>query len=313
MPTHRNDRSTAALSNFDPVEFLAKHWQRAPLLVRGALPEFTTGVPAARLAELAASEDVECRTVQHYSTEQQLLMEHGPFQGGLPSPLPENPWTLLVQGADLWEPGVSAILDAFEFLPRWRLDDVMVSLATPGGGVGPHSDQYDVFLLQVEGRREWRIGTAGTPEQAGEIAPEAFETSASWELAPGDMLYLPPGIPHWGTAITPCQTWSVGFRAPTLADMLGDIAVELMAQDRDPRYTDPPLTPAMANDTVDPAFIERARQMLQGLLADDALIEDWFCRYMTAPKYPDLTDLTRESRTAKINGRRYCNGEPLED
>ncbi|MFK7915011.1 MAG: cupin domain-containing protein [Pseudomonadales bacterium] len=313
MASIPSEQQHPSLDNLDPAEFLATHWQRAPLLVRSALPANLAGVPQQRLLELATSDDVESRTVQRHRAPDSWQLEQGPVAPGVMSGLPERDWTLLVQGADLWEPGVRDVLHAFDFLPRWRLDDVMVSLATPGGGVGPHSDQYDVFLLQVEGRREWQIGSAAELGQSGDIAPERFKAAASWELEPGDLLYLPPGVPHWGTAITECQTWSVGFRAPTLADMLGDLAIELMAQDNDPRFTDPPLTPAMAGATVDPAFFKRARAMLQQLLDDDQLIEDWFCRYMTAPKYPDLTELTGESRQASVHGRRYCNGELTEE
>lgn len=311
-----------ALANFDAAGFLARHWQREPLLVRGALAGVALGLASERLLELAGAEDVESRLVHHLRADDEWTEDHGPFDRNVLSALPKRDWTLLVQGVDLWEPQAKAALAAFDFLPPWRLDDIMVSMAVPGGGVGPHVDQYDVFLVQVAGTREWQIGSLTTLENPRAQSVDEFRCTASWTVEPGDMLYLPPGVAHWGTALTECQTWSVGFRAPSLADMLGDLAVELMAQDNDRRFTDPPLLPEMASELVDPAFFERARDMLRELLADDALIEDWFCRYMTAPKYPELEVATGEARRASFstsvgtNDSRqhrvtsYCNGEP---
>lgn len=311
-----------ALANFDAAGFLARHWQREPLLVRGALAGVAPGLAAERLLELAGAEDVESRIVHYSRADDAWTEDHGPFDGDVLRALPDRDWTLLVQAVDLWEPQAKAALAAFDFLPPWRLDDIMVSLAAPGGGVGPHVDQYDVFLIQAAGTREWQIGSLTTPGSPRAQSAEDFRGTSRWTVEPGDMLYLPPGVAHWGTALTECQTWSVGFRAPSLADMLGDLAVEMLAQDNDRRFTDPPLRPEMASERVDPAFFERARDMLRELLADDTLIEDWFCRYMTAPKYPELEDVTDETRRASFStdvgtddSRQrttvsYCNGEP---
>ena len=150
----------------------------------------------------------------------------------------------MVQAVDLWVPAVAELLQRFDFLPRWRLDDVMVSFATPGGGVGPHVDQYDVFLLQVEGERDWSVAAttakAGAPTEDGSLQPgsslrvlQNFEPVQRWSLAPGDMLYLPPGVPHWGVAKTDCLTFSIGFRSPSASEMLSDCLLYTSPSPRD--------------------------------------------------------------------------------
>ena len=245
-------------------------------------------------------------------------MRHGPFEEDDFLSLPETDWTLLVQGVNLWVPQVQQLLNRFAFLPAWRLDDIMVSYATPGGGVGPHFDQYDVFLLQVEGQRRWQIGelcNSQTPLREDSPLRQIanFSPQQEWLLEPGDMLYLPPGISHFGVAQTECLTYSIGFRSPSIADMLGDLAVELITQGYDEHYRDPPLVPAMASNDIDPAFIAQAKQQLWRALNDDDLIGDWFARFMTATKYPELEDLTEEQRHATLRGRRYFNGDSVDD
>ena len=192
----------------------------------------------------------------------------------------------------------------------------MVSYAVPGGSVGPHVDQYDVFLLQVEGQRRWQIG-ASEPAAPALLADsdlrilEQFEPIAEWTLAPGDMLYLPPQVSHWGVATTQCITCSIGFRSPSVSELLGDLAIELLAQDQERRYADPPLTAEMAAEEIAPEFIQQTKQLLLSALEDDALLADWFARFMTEPKYPELEDVTKEQRRASVNGVVYENGAPL--
>ena len=305
------------LGDITATEFLAKHWQREPLLVRGALPDYSSPVSADELAGLALEADVESRIIVENGPTGPWEVQHGPFKEQDFQQLPDAAWTLLVQAIDLWVPETKSILQHFEFLPPWRLDDIMASYAAKAGSVGPHFDQYDVFLLQVEGQRRWQIGRecdAQTPLLTGtDLAiVEDFEPTREWLLNPGDMLYLPPRLSHWGIAETECMTFSVGFRSPTLADMLGDLAIELSAQGNDRHYTDPALTPDMANTEIHPAFIEQARKLLHEVLSDESLLEDWFARFMTAPKYPDLEEQTHEQRNASIAGRSYRNGDLIE-
>ncbi len=304
------------LGTISTEAFLRDYWQQQPLMIANALADVTSPLSPQELAGLALEAEVESRLVE--CNGDTWTLRHGPFEEDDFLSLPETDWTLLVQGVNLWVPQVQQLLNRFAFLPAWRLDDIMVSYATPGGGVGPHFDQYDVFLLQVEGQRRWQIGepsNSQTPLREDSPLRQIanFSPQQEWLLEPGDMLYLPPGVSHWGVAQTECLTYSIGFRSPSIADMLGDLAVELITQGYDEHYRDPPLAPAMASNDIDPAFIAQAKQQLWRALNDDDLIGDWFARFMTATKYPELEDLTEEQRHATLRGRRYFNGDSVDD
>ena len=304
------------LGDISAQKFLQRYWQREPLLIRKALIDYRSPISPDELAGLALETEVESRLVEGKAKDWSL--RHGPFTEQDFLQLPEQDWTLLVQAVDLWVPEVQQLLERFDFLPPWRLDDVMVSFACPGGSVGPHFDQYDVFLLQVEGARRWQIGghcDGDSPLQAD--CPlrvlESFSSQQEWLLEPGDMLYLPPGIAHWGVAETECLTYSIGFRSPSIADLLGDLAVELMAQGYDAHYRDPAMTQALTDPEIAPAFVVQAKQQLWQAIDNDDLIGDWFARFMTSPKYPELVDMTQEERRASWRNRRYCNGDVESD
>jgi len=305
--------ATTILGDISVDEFLAEYWQQKPLLIRNALPGFTSPISPDELAGLALEDEVESRIVVEAGISPWEL-RCGPFDENDFQQLPDSHWTLLVQAVDLWVPDVAQFLEHFRFLPPWRLDDIMVSYAPLGGSVGPHFDYYDVFLLQAEGQRRWQIGSycdQHTPTRQGtplRILQE-FTSVDEWTLGPGDMLYLPPRIAHWGVAENDCLTYSVGFRSPTLSDILGDLATELMAQGNDSHYRDPTLTPTMATESIDPKFIEQVQGMLHQLADNRDLLADWFARYMTAPKYPELVDELDERRSARVGGRRYVNGD----
>ena len=293
-------------------EFLQEYWQQKPLLIRQALPGYISAISPDELAGLALEEEVESRLVVGGGNNWSL--RHGPFTEQDFLDLPQQDWTLLVQAVDLWVPRVQQLLELFAFLPLWRLDDVMVSFACPGGSVGPHFDQYDVFLLQVAGTRRWQIGgqcDGSTPLKADcQIRMlESFSSREEWLLEPGDMLYLPPGIAHWGVAESECLTYSIGFRSPNIADLLADLAVELMAQGYDAHYRDPAMSQALAGPDIAQAFVAQAKQQLWQAIDNDDLIGDWFARFMTAPKYPELVEMTQEERRANWRNRRYCNGD----
>ena len=201
------------LGDLSADAFLQRYWQQKPLLIRHALANYRSPISGDELAGLALESEVESRLVESQGGD--WTLKHGPFTEEDFLGLPEEDWTLLVQGVDLWVPEVQALLSQFAFLPPWRLDDVMVSFACPGGSVGPHFDQYDVFLLQVEGQRRWQIGAACSSETPmRDDSPlrilKEFEAEEEWVLEPGDMLYLPPGVAHWGVAETECLTFSIG-------------------------------------------------------------------------------------------------------
>jgi 50S ribosomal protein L16 3-hydroxylase len=294
----------------DAEQFLRDYWQRKPLLIRQGLPGFHSPLDGDELAGLALEEDVESRIVMEQGFDGPWELHHGPFGEADFRRLPDDsPWTLLVQAVDLWLPEVRALIDEFDFLPRWRIDDIMVSYANDRGGVGPHFDHYDVFLVQGSGKRRWQVGPScdetsplleGTPLK---ILAD-FQATAEYILEPGDILYLPPRVAHLGEAVGECMTYSVGFRAPTGTEMLSDLATELASRDIDLDYRDPPLTPDMASDTIDPAFIREARKVLYRILDDETLLGEWFASYMTAPRYPDLdADEPAQRRRAWLSGK----------
>lgn len=301
-------------ANLSVDEFLSEYWQKQPLLIPNAFPNFESPLSPDELAELSLEEDIESRIVIEQGKSGLWELQTGPFEESTFTHLPDSHWSLLVQAVDLWIPEVKALLQNFDFLPPWRLDDIMVSYAPIGGSVGPHFDYYDVFLLQGLGQRHWKVGQTcdynspllvNTPLR---ILSE-FNSVQEWTLNPGDILYLPPQLAHWGVAENDCLTYSIGFRSPSLSDMLGDLATELMTQDHPAYFRDPKLTTAMANETIHPLFIQQVKSLLGELLDDEKLLSEWFARYMTTPKYPELIEETDEKRVASIAGKTYLNGD----
>ena len=232
---------------FDPARFLRDHWQKQPLLIRNPWRQWLDPIEPDELAGLALEEGVESRLVVREGAG--LTLEHGPFPEDRFQALGAMPWTLLVQAVDQHHPEVAALMGAFRFIPNWRIDDVMVSYASDGGGVGPHFDQYDVFLVQGAGKRLWQVGApcdAATPlmAQADLRLIEGFEASQEWILEAGDILYLPPGFAHNGVAIGDgCMTYSIGFRAPARSELIAQWCDHVIsAETDDVRYGDPCLT-----------------------------------------------------------------------
>jgi 50S ribosomal protein L16 3-hydroxylase len=220
-------------------------------------------------------------------------VRHGPFAEEEFPGLGDHDWTLLVQDVDKWDADIAALLPAFDFLPRWRIDDVMVSFAATGGSVGAHVDQYDVFLLQAHGHRRWQIDDR---QSSSGVAPpvhfrldaelkllQRFDPTHDWVLGPGDMLYLPPGVPHHGVAEDACLTFSIGMRAPSTVELLGDFVDTLAAEaDESLRYTDPDLEPAKDANEIDAAAMQRAVDALNALRMNDPdRLGDWFGRFIT--------------------------------
>ena len=276
-----------------PAQFLREYWQKKPLLIRNAFPDFESPIQPEDLAGLACEEGTLSRIVAHDRERDAWMLRHGPFEEALFPDMPHHDWTLLVQDVDKWDSDVAALLDAFDFLPRWRIDDIMVSFAAPGGSVGAHVDQYDVFLLQALGHRRWQIDASeslgnGTPSTEFRNDVELkllreFHPTHDWLLRPGDMLYLPPGVPHHGVAEDACLTFSVGMRAPSAAELLGDF-VDTLAADADEslRYRDADLAPAQDPAQIDDDAMRRAIEALNALRMNDPdRLGDWFGRFIT--------------------------------
>ena len=271
-----------------PETFLRDYWQKQPLLVRNAFPSYQSPIAPEDLAGLACEEGTLSRLVAHDPVTDGWMVRHGPFPEDLFPTLPRHDWTLLVQDVDKWDADVASVIDAFAFLPRWRIDDVMVSFAAPGGSVGAHVDQYDVFLVQAHGRRRWQVDSRpGAPlEFRNDVELRllrTFEPDHDWVLGPGDMLYLPPGVPHHGVAEDACLTFSVGMRAPSRAELMVDLAEELAAAlPEESRYADPDLAPARDAWEIDDAAFGRLRAALADLQSlDEERLRAWFGRFIT--------------------------------
>lgn len=268
--------------------FLRDYWQKRPLLVRGALAGLRLPLTPEDLAGLACEEAALSRLIVRDPGRDRWSVRSGPFDEKVFAQLPATHWTLLVQDVDKWDMDVAALLQQFRFLPRWRVDDVMISYAVDGGGVGPHVDQYDVFLLQGLGRRRWRISDDPAAPKAFRSELELkilteFDPSHDWVLEPGDMLYLPPGLAHDGIAIGDCMTLSIGMRAPAIAEMLGDLVDQLIEPlSEDDRYADPDLAPLGDPYEIDDAAQRRVEHAIAALRNIDAnMLQAWFGRYIT--------------------------------
>lgn len=287
MPAATDDRTeTSILGSLSAAPFLRKFWQKDALLVRSALPGLGNTVSPRTLANLALRDDVESRLVIRDGARWSLA--HGPFRRGDFKALPERRWTLLVQGVNLHVAAADALLRRFAFLPFARLDDVMVSLAAPGGGVGPHIDSYDVFLLQGTGRRRWRYGRPRDRTLKPNLPLKIlrrFEPEHDDVLGAGDMLYLPPSFAHEGTAIDACMTYSIGFRAPAaneLATAFLDWLRDRLALDG--RYADPDLRGSNEPARIDAAMQQRCLRMLAAVRWDRDSAENFLGAFLSEPK-----------------------------
>ncbi|QOQ77793.1 cupin domain-containing protein [Pseudomonas poae] len=274
-------------------EFLRDYWQKKPLLIRQAIPDFESPIDADELAGLALEEEVESRLVIEHG-ERPWELRRGPFAEDAFSTLPEREWTLLVQAVDQFVPEVAELLEHFRFLPSWRIDDVMISFAAPGGSVGPHFDNYDVFLLQAQGKRNWKIGQMCNSEspllQHADLRILAdFDESEEWVLEPGDMLYLPPRLAHFGIAEDDCMTYSVGFRAPSAAEVLThftDFLSQYLTDEE--RYTDADAQPVSDPHQIQGDALDRLKSLLAEHMSDERMLLTWFGQFMTEPRYPEL-------------------------
>ena len=277
-------------------QFLSKYWQREPLFIRNSCCPLVPITPD-ELAGLACENDVESRLVIHDPETDQWCCEHGPFAEARFSKLPARGWTLLVQAVDQWLPEAESLKVSFNFLPSWRFDDIMISVSANAGGVGPHFDSYDVFLLQLSGTRCWRIGQRCDHSTALVEHPDLklmseFESLQTHDLEPGDMLYVPPGVAHWGTATSDdCVTCSIGFRSPAYTEIAHQ-AVALLATERtDPeRFRDRPesldddpfLIPVGVEEQLQQAWLRMSADVIS------AALPEAFGKEITEPRYPDL-------------------------
>ena len=276
-----------ALGDLSADEFLTEYWQKKPLLIRNALPMSAPPISAEELAGMACELEDAGRIIQEHHKDGAWQVSYGPFDDEDFTSLPESHWTLLVTDCEKHLPELRSLIEPFRFIPDWRIDDLMISYAADQGSVGPHVDQYDVFLLQLEGQREWQVGGIASNDDC--IADldlsilKQFSPNDTWLLSPGDMLYLPPGYSHHGIARGACMTASIGFRAPSHRDILQAwMDDKIMQIPEDLRLTDPQLT-----STTDPAEISASAAdhvesiIDQHLQQSSDAFKDWLGNYLT--------------------------------
>jgi 50S ribosomal protein L16 3-hydroxylase len=282
------------LGGMSAARFLREFWQKKPLLVRAAFPRFRDPITPDELAGLSCEDGVESRLVVHHRGAKKRTkpweVTWGPQSESVFSALPDRDWTLLVQEVNRWVPKAALLLDRFSFLPNVRVDDVMVSFAAPGGSVGPHVDSYDVFLVQGQGERRWGYHTRPTSETR--LVPgielrvlSRFTPDADEVLGPGDMLYLPPGFAHHGVAVTPCLTYSIGFRSPSAGETWASFARAAAARPEGARLLeDPPFSAAAHPGAIPPALLARVRALVRSMDTSDEAIDRWFASFATRLK-----------------------------
>jgi len=305
------------LGGLSPRAFLRRHWQKRPLLVRGALPAFRDPVTPEGLLALAARGDVESRLVMERGGARPWQVVPGPLTPARRRRLPPSHWTVLVQHVDAHVDAAADLVEEFDFLPRWRVDDVMVSLAAPRGSVGPHVDGYDVFLVQGRGRRRWRIAGRFAETYRPRLdlrVLRGFRAEHEWVLEAGDLLYLPPGVAHHGVALEQCLTYSVGFRAPGHAELAaGFLQRVVTGVDQARLYADPDLAPARAPGEIAPGAIARMRAIVSAATA--AVRGPEFTRFLgerlTEPRTEMGTPSGRRRTTAAEVARRLRGGASL--
>ena len=281
------------LGGLSPKTFMQRHWQKKPLVIRQAIPGFAPLLDRAELLDLAAQEEVESRLVVQASDKgaSGWRFKHGPFARKALPPFKQTGWTLLVQGVDLHDERLHTLINQFRFVPDARLDDLMISYATDSGGVGPHFDSYDVFLLQAHGRRRWRIGRQKDlslqPDMPLKILAN-FEPEEEFVLEPGDMLYLPPKYAHDGIAEGECMTYSIGFRSPERAELAQEILQRLAEQAIDELapgvYRDPKQDAVAQSAAMPGALVDFAKTALEDALKDPRAVARAVGEYLSEPK-----------------------------
>ena len=309
-------RVAMQLKNFDIDGFLRDYWQKKPLLIRNPWNSWHNPLDPDELAGLACEEGVESRLIMQ--ARNTWKAENGPFPESRFGTLRNKPWTLLVQAVDHYVPDVAALIAPFRFIPNWRIDDVMVSYATDEGGVGPHFDQYDVFLIQGLGKRRWQV--VAPCDSASALLPHddlrllaSFDSHDEWILEPGDILYIPPRIAHNGIAVGDgCMTYSIGFRAPSRSELIGHWCDDLLAgmQDDD-RFVDPNLRQQDNPGEISNGALAALHAMIITKIGDHDAFARWFGQYSSTPRYPDMDWQPEEPIEIEQLRARLATGVPL--
>ncbi|GJM12991.1 MAG: cupin [Pseudohongiella sp.] len=281
--------------DFDSADFLSRCWQKQPIFLPKLIPHFQDSLSAEELAGLACEELVESRIVTE-SKKNDWRLRNGPFEESDFTCLPDSNWTLLVQAVDQWVDDVADIKALFNFIPSWRIDDIMISFAAQGGSVGPHYDYYDVFLLQGKGERNWKVGEACNSDSELVSGAELrllkdFEATMEFNLSAGDALYIPPRFAHWGTATSDSLCYSIGFRAPSVSEMIEGFS-DFVSREQDPaqRYEDSKPQFPLRSSEIKTDMLDTSHRRLMESFSDKQHFAAWFGCYVSQPKYPELIE-----------------------
>ncbi|MDC9502437.1 MULTISPECIES: cupin domain-containing protein [unclassified Pseudoalteromonas] len=303
------------INNLCEQEFLNQYWQKEPLLIKQGFTDFQDPIEAEELAGLAMEESIESRIVTNHNNDWQAYQ--GPFEDF--EKLTEQHATLLVQAVDHWHSDAAQLLQPFRFIPNWRIDDLMISYSTPKGGVGPHLDQYDVFIIQGQGKRHWRVGLPDpTLKQFTQnkklLQVEQFEAVIDCILEPGDILYIPPGCPHEGYAIENALNYSVGFRAPNQQDLFSSFADHVIDTDSgQKRYTDHTLALRDSKGELLQSETDKVKTLMQALLNNDELFKHWLGNTLSQAKHEmDLAPLEEPIACEQMSDLIANNAEEFE-
>lgn len=334
--------------NFDLTHFMQTSWQKQPQVIKQGFANFQDPISADELAGLALEEEIDSRFIAN--RDQQWQVEHGPFAEDFFAKLPEDHWQLAVQAANHWHPGPAELMAGFKALPQWLFDDVMVCYSTPGGGVGPHIDQYDVFIIQGQGQRRWRVGAKDCGQYQESIQAKALRQITGFDalidtiLEPGDILYIPAGFPHQGDTLQPSLSYSIGYRSPTEQELLSNFADYMIALDMGDKHLHKPtmqpqshfsqilsddlasLTQMLTNSLSDPerirdflgAMLSQSRHSLNIISEDDPIDEQELQQYLfqgdSLYKVAGLRTLYHQgfAHIAYVNGERFAVDESLQ-
>ncbi len=272
--------------DLDWPDFIQRYWQKRPVLLKRGFKNFVDPISPDELAGLAMENEVDSRLVSHQNGKWQV--GHGPFESY--DHLGENNWSLLVQAVDHWHEPSAALMRPFRFLPDWRTDDLMISFSVPGGGVGPHFDQYDVFIIQGTGRRRWRVGEKTELKQhcphPDLLQVEPFDAIIDEEMEPGDILYIPPGFPHEGYSLENALNYSVGFRAPSGRELISGFADHVLSRELGSyRFSDPDVQPRDNPAEILPAELAGIRQMMLDVIDQPQQLNQWFGEFISQSRH----------------------------
>lgn len=272
--------------DLNQADFIQRYWQKRPVVLKRGFKNFIDPISPDELAGLAMESEVDSRLVSHLDGKWEV--KHGPFESY--DHMGETNWSLLVQAVNHWHEPCTGLMHAFRFLPDWRMDDLMISFSVPGGGVGPHLDQYDVFIIQGTGRRRWRVGEKLPLKQhcphPNLLQVDPFEAIIDEEMEPGDILYIPPGFPHEGYALENALNYSVGFRAPNTRELISGFADYILQRELGNQYYSDPALPARAHPAeILPEELEKARTMMLEMINQPAQFSQWFGEFISQSRH----------------------------